>query len=1005
MDMSRLPAYELVKQERIDDVQSEGYLLRHKKSGARVLLLDNEDENKVFSIAFRTTPSDSTGVAHIMEHSVLCGSRRFPAKDPFVELVKGSMNTFLNAMTYPDKTLYPVASCNDADFANLMHVYLDAVFFPNIYQKEEIFRQEGWSYQIEDPQEELVYNGVVYNEMKGAFSSPEDVLEREILNSLFPDNTYHYESGGDPECIPDLTYEEFLDFHRRYYHPSNSYIYLYGKMDFEERLNWMDQEYLSLFEYRPVDSEVVLQKPFAQPAVVRRSYSIGQNDTEEDNTYLSYNVAVGTSADTKLAGAFAVLEYVLLEAPGAPLKEALLDAGIGRDIMSSYDSGIRQPVFSIIAKNANASDEERFRGLIREKLEEIASAGIDQNAILAAINIMEFKFREADYGNFPKGLMYGIDVFDSWLYDEGRPFDYLRQLDDFAWLKEQNGSGHYEQLIRTWILENPHTSFVTVLPERGMTARMEEATAKKLRQVKEAMSPEQIAEQIENTKRLRAFQETPSTKEELEAIPMLSREDLGRNARPFSNEELNWDGVQALYHDYPTNGIAYFTLLFDASGLSREELPYLGILKSVLTMVSTEHYDYSELYNEINRNTGGISPGVSVFPDEWDTTRMKTAFGIQVRTLYDKIEYCFDMIGEILFTSDLRQEKRLKEIISKLKSRTSVALNASGNSTVGLRLLSYFSPVSLFTDCISGVEFYRAVAEIDKSFEEKKEELKDRLQQVLAKVLRKDGLMVDYTGDAEVLPRIRAGVERLAGRLAADGRAQSAIEETDHAQSCHSGTQDMADGRAQAGSPISGLKYYTGLVPERKNEGFLTPAKIQFVAKGGNFRREGFTYTGAMRVLRVIMNYEYLWTNLRVVGGAYGCGGSFNRNGDTCFTSFRDPHLKKTLEVYDGIPEYLENFEADERDMTKYTIGTVSSMDAPMTPAALGRRSLHAWMSGLTLETLQKEREEVLNVTPEDIRALAPAVRAVLSQDCVCVLGNEEKLKGAKEVFLRLEEL
>lgn len=995
MDMTKIPAYELVMQENIPDVQSVGYLLRHKKSGARVLLLENEDENKVFNIAFRTTPSDSTGVAHILEHSVLCGSKKFPSKDPFVELVKGSMNTFLNAMTYPDKTMYPVASCNDTDFANLVHVYLDAVFFPNIYKKEEIFRQEGWNYQIESPEEPLEYNGVVYNEMKGAFSSPEDVLEREILNSLFPDNTYHYESGGDPQYIPDLTYENFLNFHRKYYHPSNSYIYLYGKMDFEERLNWMDREYLDQFDYLQVDSSISLQKPFERAEEVHKKYSIAQSDTEEDNTYLAYNVVVGTSLDTKLASAFAVLEYALLEAPGAPLKEALLEAEIGQDIMSSYDSGTYQPVFSIIAKNANACDQERFYHLIRHELARIVEEGVDENAIRAAINIMEFKFREADYGNFPKGLMYGIDVFDSWLYDDSKPFDYLKQLDDFEFLKARIGTGYYETLIQTWILDNTHASFVVIEPEKGLTARMEAATEEKLRQLKETLSSEQLQELVEKTKKLRIFQETPSAQEELEAIPMLSREDLKKESDPFKTEAQMWDGIPVLHHDYATNGIAYMNLLFDASDIAKEDLPYLGILKSVLGMVDTGNHSYKELYNEINRNTGGITPGISVFPNESDSSLLRAAFGIQVRTLYDKIDYCFKMIEEILFTSDLRQEKRLKEILGKLESRTSAHLNSSGSATAAVRSMSYFSPVYLFNDCVSGIEFYKKVKELAKNFEEKKEELKEGLCRVLSSVLKRNGCLISFTGEREYLDEMRPLVKRFANALQ---QTESCIADRGKLTAAEAVSENQGmDGKIP-------FRYLTGLTPEKKNEGFLTPAKIQYVARSGNFKKKGYAYTGVLKVLKVIMSYEYLWSNIRVIGGAYGCSGSFGRSGDTNFVSYRDPQLRKTNEVYEGIPAYLENFTVDDRDMTKYVIGTVSEMDTPLTPAARGRRSLNAYLCGVTLEALQKEREQVLNATQEDIRALAPLVQAVLEQNCFCVLGNEEKLRAEKDLFLELKE-
>ncbi|MDE6829777.1 MAG: insulinase family protein, partial [Lachnospiraceae bacterium] len=471
MSIRDLETYKIIKEEELYGIQAKGYLLRHKKSQARILLIEKKDDNnKVFSIGFRTPPSDSTGVPHIMEHSVLCGSRNFPAKDPFVELVKGSLNTFLNAMTYPDKTVYPVASLNDKDFQNLMHVYMDAVLYPNIYEHEEIFRQEGWSYKLDFAEDRLAYNGVVYNEMKGAFSSPESVLDRVILNTLFPDTSYANESGGDPEVIPDLTYEQFLDFHRRYYHPSNSYIYLYGDMDMEEKLDWLDREYLSSFDAREVDSKIRYQEPFEEMKEKVIPYSITSEESEDDNTYLSYNKVIGTSLDKELYLAFQILDYALLSAPGAPLKKALTDAGIGKDIMGSYDNGIYQPIFSVISKNANEEQKQEFTELIERVLSDIVKNGIDRKALEAGLNYHEFRYREADFGNYPKGLMYGLQMMDSWLYDEEKPFIHVEALETFEFLKSQVGTGYFEELIRRYILENPHGAIVIVKPEKGRTA-------------------------------------------------------------------------------------------------------------------------------------------------------------------------------------------------------------------------------------------------------------------------------------------------------------------------------------------------------------------------------------------------------------------------------------------------------------------------------------------------------------------------------------------------------
>lgn len=995
MNLSLIPQYELLQQKYIDDIQSEGYLLRHKKSGARVLVLQNDDDNKVFNIAFRTTPKDSTGVAHILEHSVLCGSRLFPTKDPFVELVKGSLNTFLNAMTYPDKTMYPVASCNERDFCNLMHVYLDAVFYPNIYNKEEIFRQEGWNYELENPDDEIIYNGVVYNEMKGAFSSPEDVMEREIMSTLFPDTTYGVESGGDPVHIPELTYEAFLDFHRTYYHPSNSYIYLYGNLDMEERLNWMDREYLSRFEALEVHSEIGFQKPFDAMQEFYRKYPVAENDSLEDNTYLSFNAVIGTSLDVELCNAFAVLEYALVSAPGAKLKQALLDAGIGKDIMGSYDSGTLQPVFSVIAKNANLSEKEQFLSVIRNTLQEIIAEGVDKKALLAGINTMEFKFREADYGSFPKGLIYGIDLFDSWLYDENRPFDYLEQIPVYAALREKVESNYYEELIQKYLLDNPHESLLAVEPEQGMTDREEERVRRHLEDYKKALSPEEIKALIERTEALRRFQETPDTEEDMQKIPMLAREDIGKKAASFANKELKWGENTVLLHDVFTNGIAYLNLLFDSSCVCREDITYLGLLKSVLGMVDTEHYCYSDLNNEINGNTGGIYPGLSVFPVLEQSDQIRTYFGIKARVLYDKIPYALSMIREILYTSSFENDRRMYEIVARLKSRLSMQLNSAGHSTAAVRAMSYFSPVNAFNDAVGGIEFYQFVEDLEKNFEERKAELKERLGLLCRKLFCREGLLLSVTMDE-------------AGFAMAEGEMKqfiAALPETgDGQKDCESGASQngtLAASEEEKKVPL----HWTQMEAARSNEGFTTPGQVQYVARTGNFRKKGFAYTGALRILKVIMSYEYLWVNIRVKGGAYGCMSSFGRTGDAYFVSYRDPNLRRTNEVYDGIPEFLENFTVSERDMTKYIIGTISELDTPLTPQTQGSRSLNAWMCGITEEMLQKERDEILNAGQEDIRRLADLVQSVLDQQYFCIIGNEAKIKKDAELFQTIQPL
>ena len=532
-DLETLSAYRILTRRTVSELNSEGYVLEHKKSGARLFLLSNEDDNKVFSIGFRTPPYDSTGVPHILEHSVLCGSEKFPVKDPFVELVKGSLNTFLNAMTYPDKTVYPIASTNEKDFHNLMDVYMDAVLHPNIYKEEKIFRQEGWHYELESEDGPLTYNGVVYNEMKGAFSSPESVLDRLIQQTLFPDTCYGVESGGDPKNIPDLTYEQFLNFHRTYYHPSNSFIYLYGDMDMAEKLEWLDQEYLSHYDRNDrearIDSHIPMQKGFDAPKEVEAAYSITEEEDEENGCYLSISDVVGTDLDPKLYVAFQILEYALIDAPGAPLKQALLDAKIGGDIMGGYDSGILQPYFSVIAKDARADQKGEFLAVVKGTLRKLANEGLNRKSLLAAMNYYEFKYREADYGNYPKGLMYGLQCMDSWLYD-GDPMMHLAYGDTFAFLKEAVKDGYFEQLIKDYLLDNPFEAIIVVKPEKNLTAKEDARVAEKLAAYKERLTAEEKQALIRQTKELKEYQDIPSSPEELALIPMLERKDIKKEA-------------------------------------------------------------------------------------------------------------------------------------------------------------------------------------------------------------------------------------------------------------------------------------------------------------------------------------------------------------------------------------------------------------------------------------------------------------------------------------------
>lgn len=971
MTIEQLEAYELIEKKAIDELKSTGYYLKHRKTGAKVCLLSNEDNNKVFYIGFRTPAPDDTGVPHILEHSVLCGSKEFPVKDPFVELAKGSLNTFLNAMTYPDKTVYPVASCNDRDFQNLIHVYMDAVFYPNIYEKEEIFRQEGWHYELESEDAPLTLNGVVYNEMKGAFSSPEGVLEREILNSLYPDTTYANESGGDPKAIPTLKYSEFLDFHSRYYHPSNSYIYLYGDCDMAEKLTWLDEHYLSKYDCLPVDSQVRTQKPFARTREVVREYSVSAEEGTEDKTYLSYNKSVGDTMDKKLYLAMQVLEYVLLSMPGAPLKQALLDAGIGRDIMSSYDNGVKQPIFSIIAKEANEDQKEAFVEVIEQTLGKLLEKGLGEKALRAGINYFEFRYREADFGSYPAGLMYGLQAFDSWLYDENSVFLHLEAVETFAFLKEQADKGYFEGLMRTYLLDNPHASIVIIRPKKGLTAQQDEALRKQLEEYKNGLDKAQITELIAFTRHLKEYQSEPSSQEDLEKIPLLEREDIEKKALPFQNEVYPVGDVQVVHHDLYTNGIGYVNLMFRAGEIPKRLVPYLGLLKAVLGNVDTEHYTYGEFAAELNLHTGGISCGVNSYESLKEPGTFTAMFEVRCKALYEELPKAFSMIEEMLLTSKLRDRKRLTEVSAETRSRLQMVFTTAGHSMAALRAMSYFSESSCFADETGGVAFYEFMEREEAALSENWEQIAGDLEELVHALFRKENLTVSYTAEKKSLEDLKKQVENLLLKL-----------------------YDMPAG-----------KEHWSLTAGRKNEGLKTSSQIQYVARAGSFGEAGLPYTGALSVLRTIMSYDYLWNNVRVKGGAYGCMNNYTRNGSGYMVSYRDPNLEKTNRIFEESVDYVEHFEVSERDMTKYIIGTMSNLDTPLNPNSKGMRSMSAWLQGVEEETIQRERDQVLTCESGDIRALAPYLRAVLSQKHICVIGNEAKLEEQKELFETVRNL
>jgi Zn-dependent M16 (insulinase) family peptidase len=956
--------FKVLESKKIKDIDSEGIIFEHEKTGAKLLYLQNKDDNKVFTISFRTPPKDSTGVSHILEHSVLCGSKKFPTKEPFVELCKGSLNTFLNAMTFPDKTMYPVASRNKKDFNNLMDVYLDAVFNPNIYKFPEIMMQEGWHYELENKKDELTYKGVVYNEMKGAFSSPESILFRKISESLFPDTAYGVESGGDPDVIPKLTQEQFVEFHRKYYHPSNCYIYLYGDMDIIEKLKFLDENYLSYYERIAVESQINLQEPYGEIKKSTIEYPISFNEKEEDKTFLSLNFAVGKSTDPELYLAFDILEYLLLETPSSPLKKALVDSKIGKDVFGEYESSILQPIFSIVVKNSNEDKKDQFLKVVYDTLNNLVNRGIDKKLIEASINIKEFQLREADYQGYPKGLIYGIKCMDSWLYDTD-PFVHLSFEETILKIKTALTSDYFEALIKKHIIDNHHGSLLIVKPVKGLAEKKAEITRKELAVYKEELSDSELDSIVNQTKKLKERQVALDSPEDLEKIPLLSIDDIDKNAEKLDMVEKTIGEVKALHYPIFTNKISYINLYFDTDVVPQDKIPYLSILSSVLGKISTEKYYYEDLVNEMNIYTGGVRFTECAYALNGSSDEFYPKFAIKSKVLENNIPKLMEILKEILTATQFDDEKRLKEIIQETKSRMEMMMFDRGHVVAANHLLSYFSPQGKYDDLISGISFYRFIVELEKNFESQVKEIVDTLRDISSKIFSKDNIVVNVTSEESEYEIFKNNFNILYEKLADN-------------------------------KPVR-LNYEFNL--SKDNEGLMNSGKVQFVAKAYNFIKLGYKYSGSMLVLKTINNYDYLWNRVRVQGGAYGCFSAFQRNGNMFFTSYRDPNLLETLKVYDEAGEYFRRFETDLRQMTKYIIGTISDLDFPLSPAMKGERASDYYFRKISYEDIQRERTEVLETNVEKIRQFGDMIDGIMKENCLCVFGNEEKIKENKDAF------
>lgn len=962
--------FRLMRVEKVEEASSEAFEFQHEKSGARLLYLKNHDDNKVFSISFRTPPTDDTGVPHIIEHSTLCGSRKFPLKEPFVELVKGSLNTFLNAMTYPDKTMYPVASCNDKDFHNLMDVYLDAVFYPVIYNTPEILMQEGWHYEIEKPEEPLRYSGVVFNEMKGALSSPEDLLENEIMRSLFPDNTYANESGGNPAHIPELTYEQFLDFHKKYYSPANSYIYLYGDMDIEEKLAFIDKEYLSNFDRVEVDSSIPAQAAFSQLKQVAGKYPVGPEETTQGKTFLSYNLVLAEAGNDELISAFSLLEQALLKTPAAPLRKALIEAGIGKDVSSNFETSVLQPYLTITVNGAEADKAEQFQQVIRDTLTKLVQEGIDKTALEAALNLIEFQLREADFGSYPKGLIYNIMMMTNWLYDQD-PLEKLRYEEILQDLRAKLSTDYYEQLLQKYFLDNSFGAVVVLSPDQEMAAEQEARMAAILAEKKAAMSPEEIQAVIANTAKLKERQQAPDSPEALATIPLLKIEDIEPKAKEYPLEVRELEGVKVLFTEADTQGITYLNLYFEADVIPQELVPYAYLFSDMLGLVNTEHSTYEEMTNRVNLHTGGIGFNLEAITEEGEADSLKPYFKVSAKSFTRKLPELVSILGELLTESRFTDKKRLQELLLQNRSETELEMLQSSVRVALNRLNSYFSKAGAYTElgCLS---IYPLLKQLTDEFEAHIDAFMEKLAQVMSLMFSTKRLTIGVTMQAKDYAAFAAEMKPLLQLLS------------------HNIEADTAE------------KVVYDLETLKQQEGLLSSSQVQYVAKGANLHKLGYELTGAYRVLEMLLKYEYFWVKIRVQGGAYGAMTRFQLDGDMMFVSYRDPNLQETIDVFDHTADFIREFEASDREMTKYIIGAISGIDTPLTARLLGNTAQRLYLRGASYAARQKRRDQLLSTTVEDIRRLAPAIEACMAENNLCVFGNAQVLKDQAEIFQKL---
>ncbi|MZG52438.1 MAG: peptidase M16 [Nitrospinae bacterium] len=962
--------FKLIKKEEIAELNSLGLFFEHEGTGAEVLVLENDDDNKVFSATFRTPPTNDAGVAHILEHSVLCGSKNFPVKEPFVELMKGSLQTFLNAMTFPDKTMYPVASRNRKDFFNLMNVYMDAVFYPVI--SEDTFKQEGWHYELSNPDDKIVYKGVVFNEMKGVFSDPESCVDRQLAHSLFPSTTYGYESGGDPNRIPDLTYEDFREFHKKHYHPSNSRIFLYGDGDTNEYLSFLHEKYLKDFNRIEVDTSIKHQRSFRKPKRKIFNYPVSSDESLDKKTYVVIGYKLDRAVNYEHCLGFSILSHLLLGTSASPLRKALIDSQLGSEIFGGgFDDNRADTLFAVGLKGTEAEHEDKILGIIDSTLTDLVENGIEEDMVRSAVNSVDFRLREANFGGFAKGIVYNIQTLGSWLYDQD-PFSHLKFEKIMRKIKRKSSQGYFEKLIKRYLIENSHKSILVATPQAGLGKKQEARERKKLREIKKSLSQKEINSLIEETGRLQENQLKPDNPEALATLPSLEIKDVPDSIENYPLEVRGSGKRTVLFHNLFTNNIGYTQIGFNIQAVPQEMLQYVPLMGSLILGMGTERNSYTEISKKIGINTGGIRSSHFSSATVQDHQSIISYIFFNGKALMEKIGDLFDLFDELFAEYSLKNHKRLLEIIRSAKADMEDSIVPNGNHFVLARLQSYNSRLGKFDELTDGITYYRFLENLLEQVEKDPQEVAGQFQKVAERVFTKQNVLFNITCEEKDYKKIEKRVNRLYDLLPE--------------------------------SEFESVEWNFQAVPS--NEGFLTASNIQHVGKGANLYELGFQYSGQFEALKGLLRTGYLWDKVRVHGGAYGSSNSFDFfSGDYGLVSYRDPNLSETLGIYDEIADFLSQLDIPSEELKKIIIGCVGKMDPPLTPDRKGSASMIDYLTGRTYEMKLKFRRELLATRLEDLKKYSELFLKIREQGKVCVLGNENKLKKEKTVFSELVQV